>query len=180
MKQFLKQHQYFIFAFLIFVILAVISGYQSLQIPNNKYQITNKIQNSNEQTTNTTSLDHFITTSLPTDNRYQITGNKPTPPMNPPQGGNTTTYPLVTSYELRVINTSTAYELLKKSQIDFKTKTFSGMGEFLEEINGVKNDNQAGTYWIYYINGESAKLGISQQIVKPLDIITWKYETANF
>lgn len=39
MKQFLKQHKYFILAFLIFVILAIVSGYQTLKISNFKFQI---------------------------------------------------------------------------------------------------------------------------------------------
>jgi hypothetical protein len=50
----------------------------------------------------------------------------------------------------------------------------------VEEIGGLKSDQQNGKYWIYYINGKSAKLGISTQIVKPGDLIEWKYGNANF
>ena len=62
----------------------------------------------------------------------------------------------------------------------FVAKEYPGMGFFVEEINGVKNDNRAGLYWIYYINGESAKIGISNYIIQPEDIITWEYEKSTF
>lgn len=54
------------------------------------------------------------------------------------------------------------------------------MGEFVEEINGIKNNQATGEYWIYYINGESAKMGVSNYIIKPNDVIKWNYEKANF
>ena len=50
----------------------------------------------------------------------------------------------------------------------------------MEEINGLKNNPQENKYWIYYLNGKSAKLGISTQVVKPGDVIEWKFEKSNF
>lgn len=58
----------------------------------------------------------------------------------------------------------------------FSGKEYSGLGFFVEEINGVKNNTQEGRYWIYYINGKKAQVGISSYILKPNDIIMWKYE----
>ncbi len=81
----------------------------------------------------------------------------------------------ITNYKLPVTTTSTALEAMQNAKLNFQTKTFSGLGEFVEEIGGLKNDTQNGKYWIYYINGETAKLGISTQIVKPNDLIEWKY-----
>ncbi|MBT4121168.1 MAG: DUF4430 domain-containing protein [Candidatus Magasanikbacteria bacterium] len=78
---------------------------------------------------------------------------------------------------------TTVYELMQNlSASSVKPFMFSGqdygagMGYFVTEINGIKNDPQAGKYWIYYINGDSAKIGISNYIIKKGDIIEWKYE----
>jgi hypothetical protein len=60
----------------------------------------------------------------------------------------------------------------------FSTKEYTGMGKFVDEINGIKNDNQKGLYWIYYMNGEPAKIGISNYIIHQGDTIEWKYENS--
>jgi hypothetical protein len=78
----------------------------------------------------------------------------------------------------------TAYDAMKKLILDKKItaqmKEFSGLGFFVEEINGTKNNPQTNEYWIYYINGASAQVGISQYKIKNNDLITWKYEKAKF
>lgn len=83
-------------------------------------------------------------------------------------------------YKLDLPEKSTAYDAIKKLISDKKItatmKEFTGMGYFVEEINGIKNNNQTGIYWIYYINGQSAKVGISSYILKNNDLITWKFE----
>jgi hypothetical protein len=115
-------------------------------------------------------------------NEYPISNiqyQKPTTPTIE-QYSNGTTSKQITNYQLPVTSTSTALEAMRNARLDFKTKTFSGLGEFVEEIGGLKSDQQNGKYWIYYINGKSAKLGISTQIVKPGDLIEWKYGNANF
>ena len=75
---------------------------------------------------------------------------------------------------------STAYDLMadlrKLGQISFTERQFGGLGYFVESIEGLKNDNAGGRYWIYYINGAKATVGISQLQLKPGDRITWKYE----
>ncbi len=80
----------------------------------------------------------------------------------------------------------TVYELMQiLSASSIKPFMFSGqdygasMGYFVTEINGIKNDPQAGKYWIYYINGESAKIGISNHIINKGYVIEWKYEDSN-
>ena len=65
------------------------------------------------------------------------------------------------------------YNLRTKGEIDFKEKTYSGMGKFIEEINGIKNGE---SYWIYYINGEKANIGVSNYKINEGDIISWRYE----
>lgn len=78
----------------------------------------------------------------------------------------------------------TAYDAMQKLILDKKItaqmKEFPGLGFFVEEINGIKNNPQTNEYWIYYINGASAQIGISQYKIKNNDLITWKYEKSQF
>lgn len=71
-------------------------------------------------------------------------------------------------------------QLSQTQGLKFNAKEFAGMGYFVEEINGTKNNNQAGVYWIFYVNGEASKIGVSQYVLKSNDVITWKYEQAKF
>ncbi len=83
-------------------------------------------------------------------------------------------------YKIALKENSSVYDLmlaLKQSgQLDFKGRNSAGLGFFVEEINGVKNNPRDNTFWIYYINGKAAEVGISNYHLKPNDIITWKYE----
>jgi len=87
-------------------------------------------------------------------------------------------------YETQIASGSNAYDLMKKISetqgLQFSTKEYSGLGHFVEEINNIKNDKQKGIYWIFYINNQSSQLGVSSYILKNNDIISWKYETAQF
>ncbi len=85
------------------------------------------------------------------------------------------------SYEVFVPEGSTVYDLMaaaasKYNNFSFKGKEFGGIGFFVEEINGLAQDKGEGRYWIYYINGETAKVGVSQYKIKENDVISWKYE----
>jgi len=82
-------------------------------------------------------------------------------------------------YELVVAQASTAYQVLQAAQeqgLDFKGRNFLGMGFFIEEINGQRENPRFQKYWIYYINSKKATVGVSTYIVQPNDIISWKYE----
>ncbi len=87
-------------------------------------------------------------------------------------------------YNLKLKENSTTYDAIRQLVNDQKItavmKEFKGMGYFMEEINGVKSDIQNNKYWIYYINGQSAKMGMSSYVLKNNDLITWKYETSKF
>ncbi len=82
-------------------------------------------------------------------------------------------------YEINIKPNISAYEamntLRESGRISFSTKNFSGLGQFVEEINGIKNSPNTGFYWTFYINNQEAKVGISNYIIKPNDLITWKY-----
>ena len=83
-------------------------------------------------------------------------------------------------YETSVPENSSVYDLMEKLQKEsdfrFSGKNYPELGFFVEEINGKKNNPQNSQYWIYYINGQEANLGVSAMKVKQGDIITWKYE----
>ncbi|MCX6751603.1 MAG: DUF4430 domain-containing protein [Candidatus Nomurabacteria bacterium] len=64
-------------------------------------------------------------------------------------------------------------KLRSEGKINFTEKNYIGMGEFIEEINGIKNGEKN---WIYYINGKKANIGVSNYKINEGDIISWKYE----
>lgn len=63
---------------------------------------------------------------------------------------------------------------------NFNGKEYTGLGFFVEEINGLKNSPTENKFWIYYINNQLAKVGVSLYTLKPNDIINWKYENNKF
>ena len=89
-------------------------------------------------------------------------------------------------YTAKFSSNTTLYRLMQNLSLSsnkpfiFETKDYgSSMGHFVTEINGIKNDPQAGKYWIYHVNSEPGKIGISNYIIKKGDIIEWKYENSN-
>jgi len=83
-------------------------------------------------------------------------------------------------YEMSVVPGSSAYDVMVQAQetsnLSFEGSEFSGLGFFVEEINGLRQNPRVGKYWIYYINDRAAKVGISVYRVKTNDVILWKYE----
>ena len=68
-----------------------------------------------------------------------------------------------------------AMQTLKENGgITYSTREYSGLGSFVESINGkAANDN---FYWILYVNGKKSPTGISSTRLLPGDSIEWKYE----
>jgi len=87
-------------------------------------------------------------------------------------------------YKISLAPSSSVLDLMNALQIrgdiKFQGHESAGLGFFVESINGLKNFTDHTSYWIYYINGKSASVGISNYILKPGDIITWKYEKPIF
>lgn len=87
-----------------------------------------------------------------------------------------------TKYETEVREGSTVFELMKKIKeenndeklFDFKYTENPSLGVFINEINGQVGGNDG--YWIYYVNGIEAGVGISNYKVNNGDQISWKYE----
>jgi hypothetical protein len=74
----------------------------------------------------------------------------------------------------------TLYEAMNQmkdiEQISFEEKDFSGLGSYMYSINGVEENKREGLYWIYYINGKQANIGVSNYILKDGDQIKWQLE----
>jgi len=84
-------------------------------------------------------------------------------------------------YESKILGETSIYDFMyqlkNEGKIDFQEKNYTGMGKFIEEINGIKGDGK--NFWIYYVNGQKAEIGVSEYKIKPNDVITWKYESYN-
>ena len=81
------------------------------------------------------------------------------------------------SYSIKTeegINVYDAMKSIEDKSFSFKAIEHPGLGYFVEEMNGVKGT--PGKYWIYYVNGKEASVGVSQYIIKNGDIISWKQE----
>jgi hypothetical protein len=81
-------------------------------------------------------------------------------------------------YESKISDSTNIYDFMNQlkneGKIDFKEKTYSGMGKFIDEINGLKNGEKN---WIYYVNGQKANIGISNYKLNKGDIVSWRYES---
>lgn len=82
--------------------------------------------------------------------------------------------------DVQVSSGSSVYDVMLQAQkaqfIEFSGREFSGIGYFVEEINGKREDLRGRRFWILYINGQKAKAGVSSSFVNNQDIIEWKYE----
>lgn len=85
-------------------------------------------------------------------------------------------------YETEIKEGLSVFETMKQIEekstndnlFNFKYTEHSGLGSFITEINGIKGT--PGKFWIYYVNNEKASVGVSKQILKEGDIISWKQE----
>ena len=70
-----------------------------------------------------------------------------------------------------------AYQLLiriaEKNHFSVQTKNYS-WGIFIEGIGNLVQDGH-DNFWFLYINGKSSEVGASDYIVKPNDLIEWRY-----
>lgn len=64
-----------------------------------------------------------------------------------------------------------------KAKYQVETQEYSGIGEFVTSINGVKPGSDQ--FWAFYVNGESSQVGASQYQTKNSDLIEWKLEQIN-
>jgi hypothetical protein len=80
------------------------------------------------------------------------------------------------TYEAKVPEQTTAYGFMTKlastTALTFTSKYATGLGYYIEEINGAKSND--GAYWTLYINGKESMVGVSSYVLKDNDIIEWK------
>ena len=83
-------------------------------------------------------------------------------------------------YEVSMKPGSSVYDVMvqarKTSDLSFEGSQFAGLGFFVEEVNGLRQNPKIGKYWLYYINGTIGNVGISMYKVEINDVISWKYE----
>jgi len=82
-----------------------------------------------------------------------------------------TTYPVSLSGKESVVD---AMRTLSSQGLQFSSRNFPGMGEFVESINGTANTD--GYYWILVVNGTKSSFGASSAFISPGDRIEWRYE----
>ncbi|MEK7185548.1 MAG: DUF4430 domain-containing protein [Patescibacteria group bacterium] len=82
------------------------------------------------------------------------------------------------SHQISVPVGSSVYDAMNNvastTSFRFVAKHFSGLGYFIEQINGVKNVN--GAFWTLYINGIYSTVGASEYRLKDGDLVEWKFE----
>lgn len=86
------------------------------------------------------------------------------------------------NYETEISKESSAYELmqeLKMQGLQFSGLEYAGIGFYVTEINGLKEDKKSGLYWTLYINEKESNVGVSSLILKDGDSVEWKYENRN-
>ena len=85
-------------------------------------------------------------------------------------------------YESGIVGGMSVYDFMSKlkdeGKINFTEKNYTGMGKFVDSINGVKGSGNQN--WIYYVNGVEAQIGVSNYKIKNGDIVSWKYEKPNY
>jgi hypothetical protein len=84
------------------------------------------------------------------------------------------------NYAVAVNPGATVLDVMKKAAdqgFAYSGQDSASMGYYVDEVNGVKNNNDKGQYWSFYINDKMAQAGISTQTVQAGDTITWKYES---
>ncbi|XP_070571712.1 uncharacterized protein [Ptychodera flava] len=58
----------------------------------------------------------------------------------------------------------------------FKAIYFEGLGHYITTINGLEESHANSNYWMYYVNGVLAPVGVDTYKPDDGDTITWKYE----
>ena len=80
--------------------------------------------------------------------------------------------------QLNISSSVSAFDLLKEAldanQITYETKSYD-FGVFVSSINGFVSG--ADHTWIYFVNGQSGQVAADKYILKPQDVVEWKYIT---
>jgi len=179
-------------AFVIFI--AVFSGAYLFFFKENNQPVESKNDYLTSSTTNQTSDPGSSLYEKPAiiKNKASPAATPDTSPTNTPEVISAPEKPLVETKiqigditrSIQVALNTTLYEAMEKlaveGKITWKTKEFGGLGSFVDSLNGVMSDRMKGKYWIFYVNGEPAKVGISNYVLRNNDLIKWNYEDSQF
>ena len=66
------------------------------------------------------------------------------------------------------------YDQVKLAGLNIETKDYGDMGRLITKI-GSKTNGDGGKYWQYWVNNVSITRAASAYIVKPGDVIEWKF-----
>jgi len=78
----------------------------------------------------------------------------------------------VQTFDVAVPENTSAFDLLKQyALLDYTTSAF---GAFINSINNVSNAGDK--YWMFYINGKQAEVGVSSYFINDSVIIEMRYE----
>ena len=82
------------------------------------------------------------------------------------------------TYLLNITQNETAISAMRAlasaDTFTFTGREYPGLGFFVDSINEKKSGG--GNYWVFYVNGVSASMGVSATLLQAGDIIEWKYE----
>lgn len=81
------------------------------------------------------------------------------------------------TYDLMVNQSSVLFDVLAEN-VNMSYTEDPTYGAFITAINGV--ESAGGKYWMYYVNGELAQVGVSSYIVQSNDVIEFRYEVPSF
>lgn len=80
--------------------------------------------------------------------------------------------------DLLVATGETMMQLLEKTtqdaKLEFTTKSYAGLGKIVESI-GRKKNGANNMYWQYWVNNQYVPVGAESYVVKPGDVISWKF-----
>lgn len=82
------------------------------------------------------------------------------------------------NYAIPLYQDSTVLDLLKSASkeyglaLEIQDSTY---GPFVQALAD-KSGGEEGKYWLYYVNGEAAQVGVGEQIVKDGDKIEFRFE----
>lgn len=162
-----------IFLFLLLIFLFVVFLYQYFKKANHSESVVN--------TAPTIEAPKLV--SRNTENRKTITNQiSETKEIVPEVDTNKINIQIVVEgkvYESNVKEGVSIYQAmidlsLQNKDFVFTSKDYSGMGMFVDSINGVQGKD--GKYWVYYLNDKKASIGISKNFLKEGDAIRWERE----
>ena len=84
------------------------------------------------------------------------------------------TYKISAPEKSSVYNVMNILKNQEKNNFTFNYKKYPSIGIFIDEINGVLGGQRS--YWIYYVNGVEASVGVSSYILKDGDSVLWIQE----